>query len=111
MLAAALEAAKRDVLIEVGHGGGSFEYTVCAPALQQGLMPDIVTRTWLLKAVTLSATLTHGSCSRVKIIALRCGSRRFAVTRNWRSRPLVYIGAPILTSSAYLLANARSAPS
>jgi predicted amidohydrolase len=61
VLADALEAAKRDLLIDVGHGGGSFEYTVCAPVLQQGLMPDIITRACLLRAVTLSTTLTHGS--------------------------------------------------
>ena len=36
VLAAAIEAKKRGVLIDVGHGGGSFDYTVCEAALQQG---------------------------------------------------------------------------
>ena len=42
VLAAALEAKKRGVLIDVGHGGGSFDYTVCEAALQQGFTPDII---------------------------------------------------------------------
>ena len=36
VLAAALEAKRRGVLVDVGHGGGSFDYTVFEPALQQG---------------------------------------------------------------------------
>jgi dihydroorotase len=42
VLAAALEAKKRGVLVDVGHGGGSFDYTVCEAALQQGFTPDII---------------------------------------------------------------------
>ena len=42
VLAAALAAKKRGVLIDVGHGGGSFDYTVCEAALQQGFTPDII---------------------------------------------------------------------
>src|SRR6478736_3471910 len=42
VLAAAIEAKKRGVLIDVGHGGGSFDYTVCEAALQQGFTPDII---------------------------------------------------------------------
>ena len=30
------------LLIDVGHGGGSFDYTVCEAALQQGFAPDII---------------------------------------------------------------------
>ena len=42
VLAAALEARKRGVLVDVGHGGGSFDDTVCEAALQQGFTPDII---------------------------------------------------------------------
>ncbi len=42
VIAAALEAKKRGVLIDVGHGGGSFDFTIAEPALQQGLMPDTI---------------------------------------------------------------------
>ena len=42
VIAAALEAKKRGVLIDVGHGGGSFDFTVAEPALQQGLTPDTI---------------------------------------------------------------------
>ena len=36
LLPAALAAKQRGVIVDVGHGGGSFDYTVCEPALQQG---------------------------------------------------------------------------
>jgi dihydroorotase len=39
---AALEAKKRGVIIDVGHGGGSFDFTVAEPAIQQGLYPDSI---------------------------------------------------------------------
>ena len=42
VLPAALEAKRRGVIIDVGHGGGSFDYTVAEPAIQQGLTPDTI---------------------------------------------------------------------
>ncbi|HEX9420697.1 MAG TPA: amidohydrolase/deacetylase family metallohydrolase [Methylomirabilota bacterium] len=42
-LAPAAKAAKqRGVIFDIGHGGGSFDYTVCEPALQQGGQPDTI---------------------------------------------------------------------
>ncbi len=40
LLPAALEAKKRGVLFDVGHGGGSFDYTVAEAAIAQGCTPD-----------------------------------------------------------------------
>jgi dihydroorotase len=42
VLPAALEAKARGVVIDVGHGGGSFDYTVAEPAIDQGLLPDTI---------------------------------------------------------------------
>ena len=42
LLPAALDAKKRGVIIDVGHGGGSFDFTVCEPAMQQGMPPDTI---------------------------------------------------------------------
>jgi dihydroorotase len=42
VLPAALEAKRRGVIIDVGHGGGSFDYTVAAAAIEQGLTPDTI---------------------------------------------------------------------
>src|ERR1044071_7761322 len=36
LLPAALEAKKRGVIFDIGHGGGSFDYTVAEAAIQQG---------------------------------------------------------------------------
>lgn len=38
----AFEAKKRGVLVEIAHGGGSFDYTVAEPAIQQGFLPDCI---------------------------------------------------------------------
>jgi dihydroorotase len=42
LLPAAKAAKQRGVVFDVGHGGGSFDYTVCEPALQQGGQPDTI---------------------------------------------------------------------
>jgi dihydroorotase len=42
VLAAALEAQRRGVLFDVGHGGGSFDYTVAEAAMAQGLLPTTI---------------------------------------------------------------------
>jgi dihydroorotase len=42
LVAAALAAKRRGVIIDVGHGGGSFDFTIAEPAIQQGLTPDSI---------------------------------------------------------------------
>ena len=42
LLPAALDAKKRGVVFDVGHGGGSFDYTVAEPAIAQGAPPDTI---------------------------------------------------------------------
>lgn len=42
VLPAALEAKQRGVIIDVGHGGGSFDYSVAESAIEQGFTPDTI---------------------------------------------------------------------
>ncbi len=42
LLPAALEAKKRGVIFDVGHGGGSFDFTVARAAIDQGCPPDTI---------------------------------------------------------------------
>jgi dihydroorotase len=42
LLPAALAAKRRGVLFDVGHGGGSFDYTVAEAAIAQGCTPDTI---------------------------------------------------------------------
>ncbi len=42
ILPAALDAKKRGVMFDVGHGGGSFDYTVCEAAMAAGCGPDTI---------------------------------------------------------------------
>ena len=42
LLPAALEAKRRGVIFDVGHGGGSYDFTVAKPRSQQGAGPDTI---------------------------------------------------------------------
>jgi dihydroorotase len=42
LLPAALNAKKRGVVFDVGHGGGSFDYTIAEAAIAQGAPPDTI---------------------------------------------------------------------
>jgi dihydroorotase len=42
LLPAALEAKRRGVVFDVGHGGGSFDFTVLEAAKSQGAGPDVI---------------------------------------------------------------------
>src|SRR4029079_13848631 len=42
LLPAALNAKKRGILFDVGHGGGSFDYTGAEAAIAQGAPPDTI---------------------------------------------------------------------
>ncbi len=42
LLPAALAAKRRGVMFDVGHGGGSFDYTVAEAAIAQGAGPDVI---------------------------------------------------------------------
>jgi dihydroorotase len=42
LLPAALAAKQRGVIFDVAHGGGSFDFTVCELAMQQGAFPDTI---------------------------------------------------------------------
>jgi dihydroorotase len=42
LLPAALSAKKRGVVFDIGHGGGSFDYTIAEAAIAQGAPPDTI---------------------------------------------------------------------
>jgi dihydroorotase len=42
LLPAALAAKKRGVIFDIGHGGGSFDFTIAEAAIQQGAGPDTI---------------------------------------------------------------------
>jgi dihydroorotase len=42
LLPAALAAKQRGVIFDVGHGGGSFDFSVAEPAIAQGCPPDTI---------------------------------------------------------------------
>ncbi len=42
LLPAALAAKQRGVVFDIGHGGGSFDYTIAEAAIAQGCLPDTI---------------------------------------------------------------------
>jgi dihydroorotase len=42
LLPAALAAKKRGVVFDIGHGGGSFDFTIAQAAIEQGCAPDTI---------------------------------------------------------------------
>jgi dihydroorotase len=42
VIPAAMSAKQRGVIFDIGHGGGSFDYTVAEAAIQQGCLPDTI---------------------------------------------------------------------
>ena len=42
VIPAAVAAKQRGVIFDIGHGGGSFDYTVAETAIQQGVLPDTI---------------------------------------------------------------------
>ena len=42
LLPAALAAKKRGIIFDIGHGGGSFDYTIAEAAITQGCPPDTI---------------------------------------------------------------------
>lgn len=55
-----LEARKRGVLFDVGHGSGSFWFRIAVPAIQQGFLPDTISTDIHKSSIMLPrATLTN----------------------------------------------------
>ena len=42
LLPEATAAKKRGVIFDIGHGGGSFDFTIAEAAMQQGILPDTI---------------------------------------------------------------------
>ena len=55
-----MEARKRGVLFDVGHGAGSFWFRIAVPAIQQGFLPDTISTDLHKRSVMMSrATLLN----------------------------------------------------
>jgi dihydroorotase len=88
LLPAALAAKQRGVIFDVGHGGGSFDYTIAERAIEQGCPPDTISSdihvfsgntpgrpylTWVMSkflglGFTLEQVLTMATISPAKVI-------------------------------------------
>ena len=88
LLPAALAAKQRGVIFDVGHGGGSFDYTIAERAIEQGCPPDTISSdihvfsgntpgrpylTWVMSkflglGFTLEQVLTMATITPAKVI-------------------------------------------
>ncbi len=120
LLPAALAAKRRGVVFDVGHGGGSFDYTVAEAAIAQGCPPDTISSdihvvsgntpgmpylTWVMSkflglGFTLKlGTLQVGAPGDVAIMELVEGPVSFVDTRNNARNGRAYL-KPVQTVTA-----------
>ena len=88
VLPAAVSAKQRGVMFDIGHGGGSFDFTVAEPAMAQGVLPDTISSdihvfsgnspgmpylTWVMSkflalGLTLEQVVTMATATPAKVI-------------------------------------------
>jgi dihydroorotase len=68
LLPEVVEARARGVVMDVGHGGGSFRWEVAAAALEQGFLPDVISTD--LHAYNLHGPLYDMSTTLTKLLYL-----------------------------------------
>ena len=109
LLPAALAAKQRGVVFDVGHGGGSFDYTVAEAAIAQGAPPDTISSdihvfsgntpgmpylTWVMSkflglGFTLEQVVAMATVNPAKVdqpraeSSARCRSARRATSPSW----------------------------
>ena len=109
LLPAALAAKQRGVVFDIGHGGGSFDYTIAEPAIQQGAGPDTISSdihvfsgnspgmpylTWVM-----SKFMGLGAPGDAAILELVEGGVSFVDTRNNKRDGKAYL-KPVQTVTA-----------
>ncbi len=87
-----LEARKRGVLFDVGHGGGSFAWRNASPAVAQGFYPDSISTD--LHVDSMNGAMMDLPTTMSKFLAMGMGLRD-VVERTTR-RPAEMIGHPEL---------------
>src|SRR6516164_2759022 len=110
LLPAALAAKQRGVIFDVGHGGGSFDYTVAEVAIPAGATPDTISSdihvfsgntpgmpylTWVmskvLNRISKLGTLQVGAPGDVSVLEIVEGPVEFVDTRNNKRQGKVHL--------------------
>ena len=106
LLPAALAAKKRGVIFDIGHGGGSFDYTIAEAAIAQGCTPDTISSDihvfsgntpgmpylpWVMSkfigmGFTLEQVVAMATTAPARVIAPPAQARHAADRRAGRSR-------------------------
>lgn len=84
LLPAALAAKRRGVIFDVGHGGGSFDYTVAEVALPGGCGPDTISSDLHAVSGNTPGGGRHGNDKSGKDHQSRAQARDLAGGRAWR---------------------------
>ncbi len=65
-----LEARKRGVLFDVGHGGGSFLWPVAARAVTQGFMPDTISTDLHAESISIQQSTMPNVMSKLMLLGM-----------------------------------------
>jgi dihydroorotase len=68
-----IEARKRGVLFDVGHGGGSFLWPVAAKAIQQGFLPDTISTDLHSSSILMQQSDMPNVMSKMMLLGMSLG--------------------------------------
>lgn len=66
-----MEARKRGVLFDVGHGGGSFLWPVASKAIQQGFLPDTISTDLHSSSILMQQSDMPNVMSKMMLLGMR----------------------------------------
>src|SRR5260370_21949621 len=66
-----VEARKRGVLFDVGHGGGSFLWPVATKAIQQGFLPDTISTDLHSSSILMQQSDMPNVMSKMMLLGMR----------------------------------------
>jgi len=77
-----IEARKRGVLFDVGHGGGSFLWPVASKAIQQGFLPDTISTDLHSSSVLMQQSDMPNVMSKMMLLGMSLGDAILRSTVN-----------------------------
>ncbi|HNR09386.1 MAG TPA: amidohydrolase/deacetylase family metallohydrolase [Saprospiraceae bacterium] len=83
----ALKAQQRGIIMDVGHGGGSFVYAQAIPAIQQGLKPNTISTD--LHTGSMNAGMKDMAMTMSKLINIGMSMKEIVEASTWKPAQVI----------------------
>lgn len=83
----ALKAQQRGIIMDVGHGGGSFVYAQAIPAIQQGLKPNTISTD--LHTGSMNAGMKDMAMTMSKLINIGLSMKEIVEASTWKPAQVI----------------------